>query len=49
MHCNGSCKKYKDKGKVWKVEGMNKVKNDVTHVKYSLIGMVCGVLVVDVC
>jgi hypothetical protein len=34
---------------VLRVEDMNKVKNDVLNVNYSLNGMVCGVLVVDVC
>jgi uncharacterized protein YuzE len=34
---------------VMRVEDMNKVKNDVLIVNYSLNGMVCGVLVVGVC
>jgi hypothetical protein len=34
---------------VMRVEDMNKAKNDVLNVNYSLNGMVCGVLVVDVC
>jgi hypothetical protein len=34
---------------VMKVVDTNKVKNDVLNVNYSLIGMVCGVLVVGVC
>ena len=32
-----------------KVGDMNRVKNDVLNVKYSLNGRDCGVLVVDVC
>jgi len=48
MHCNGSCKKFKATNNSAEYGRYEQGQNDALHVRYSLIGKGCGVLVVGV-